>query len=182
MKIKYFVGDATQPIGDGTKIIAHVCNDKGGWGRGFVLALSARWPIDAKVSSPEYMYREWSKRKWKGRDFVLGEIQTIWVQDTTFVCNMIAQRDFRELEEDGISLKLPNVKYSSLMECLCRLRIQCINSQNSGKYISIHMPRIGAGLGGGDWDKIEKVIESQLSYTPFPVYVYDLQPVQGTSY
>jgi len=182
MKIKYLIGDATRPIGGGTKIIAHIVNDMGGWGRGFVLALSDRWPMKNGVSSPEYMYREWKKKKWRGRDLVLGEIQTIWVEDTTFVCNMVAQRDFRSLEEEGVKLNLPNVKYSSLLECLARLRIQCINSENAGKDVSIHMPRIGSGLGGGDWKQIEKIINKELDYTPFPVYVYDQKPVEGTEY
>ena len=38
--IKYIIGDATAPKMDGTKIICHVCNVIGGWGKGFVLALS----------------------------------------------------------------------------------------------------------------------------------------------
>lgn len=40
--IIYLKGDATEPIGTGHKIIAHVCNNKGGWGRGFVLAISKK--------------------------------------------------------------------------------------------------------------------------------------------
>ena len=44
LNINYVIGDATQPIGDGAKIIVHVCNDIGGWGRGFVLALTKKWP------------------------------------------------------------------------------------------------------------------------------------------
>ena len=42
-KIIYLKGDATKPEGLGTKIIAHVCNDVGLWGKGFVLAVSKRW-------------------------------------------------------------------------------------------------------------------------------------------
>jgi hypothetical protein len=42
MQIQYIAGDATAPIGDGNKIIAHVCNDIGAWGAGFVLAISKR--------------------------------------------------------------------------------------------------------------------------------------------
>lgn len=30
-EIKYIVGDATSPIGEGLKIIPHVCNDQGGF-------------------------------------------------------------------------------------------------------------------------------------------------------
>ena len=41
--ITYIVGDATRPIGDGPKIIAHCCNTVGAWGAGFVMAISNRW-------------------------------------------------------------------------------------------------------------------------------------------
>ncbi|RYD76612.1 MAG: Appr-1-p processing protein, partial [Verrucomicrobiaceae bacterium] len=43
MAIHYVTGDATRPEGDGARVICHVCNDIGGWGRGFVTALSKRW-------------------------------------------------------------------------------------------------------------------------------------------
>ncbi len=33
--IVYLKGDATQPKTEGNKIIAHICNDIGGWGKGF---------------------------------------------------------------------------------------------------------------------------------------------------
>ncbi|MFJ5832567.1 hypothetical protein [Streptomyces sp. NPDC093089] len=42
--ITYVRGDATAPHGKGVKIVAHVCNDLGGWGKGFVVAVSRRWP------------------------------------------------------------------------------------------------------------------------------------------
>lgn len=51
--IQYLIGDATDPRGDGQKIIAHVCNDIGAWGSGFVVALSQRW------AAPERSYRGW---------------------------------------------------------------------------------------------------------------------------
>ena len=71
--IKYVVGDATQPIGDGPKIIVHIVNDIGAWGSGFVLALSSRW------STPEQSYRSW----WSRSDvpFNLGEVQIVKVED-----------------------------------------------------------------------------------------------------
>ena len=42
--IRYVVGDARSPDSAGNKVIVHVCNDIGGWGKGFVIALSKRWP------------------------------------------------------------------------------------------------------------------------------------------
>jgi O-acetyl-ADP-ribose deacetylase (regulator of RNase III) len=50
-KLHYIVGDATSPLGDGKRIVVHVCNDIGGWGAGFVLAISRRW------TAPEESYR-----------------------------------------------------------------------------------------------------------------------------
>ena len=43
MTIQYLKGDATAPKTHGKKIIVHVCNDIGKWGKGFVLAISKRW-------------------------------------------------------------------------------------------------------------------------------------------
>jgi hypothetical protein len=48
-------GDATAPQGTGPKVIAHVCDDMGGWGKGFVVALSKRWP------EPEAAYQRWHR-------------------------------------------------------------------------------------------------------------------------
>jgi hypothetical protein len=56
MGINYITGDATPPQGEGVKIIAHVCNDVEGWGRGFVLVVSKRWP----QSEREYPPPVWS--------------------------------------------------------------------------------------------------------------------------
>ncbi|MDB5329368.1 MAG: hypothetical protein JWP03_519 [Phycisphaerales bacterium] len=58
--IHYLVGDATAPQGDGPRIIAHVCNDLGRWGRGFVLALSKRW------HEPEARFRAWHRNEVQG--------------------------------------------------------------------------------------------------------------------
>ncbi len=51
--IIYLKGDATEPIvTDGMRIITHICNDKGRWGAGFVMALSRKW------KEPEDEYRK----------------------------------------------------------------------------------------------------------------------------
>jgi hypothetical protein len=34
LELSYVEGDATDPIGDGPRIIAHVCNDVGAWAEG----------------------------------------------------------------------------------------------------------------------------------------------------
>ena len=42
--ITYVHGDATAPAVKGPKIIAHIVNDAGRWGKGFVMAVSRKWP------------------------------------------------------------------------------------------------------------------------------------------
>lgn len=75
--IKYLKGDATNPKTEGNKIITHICNDIGGWGKGFVLAISNRW------KSPENEYRKWFQNS---ENFTLGEIQIVQVEeDVLFV-------------------------------------------------------------------------------------------------
>ena len=71
-KIVYAVGDATKPEGTGRKIIAHVCNDIGAWGRGFVLALSKLSP------APKRAFREWYLGR-ERNDFALGAVQFVSV-------------------------------------------------------------------------------------------------------
>ena len=41
--INYLTRDATAPTAIGNKIIVHICNDIGAWGKGFVMALSKKW-------------------------------------------------------------------------------------------------------------------------------------------
>jgi O-acetyl-ADP-ribose deacetylase (regulator of RNase III) len=38
---------------------------------------------------------------------------------------------------------------------------------------SVHMPRIGCGLAGGDWSKVEPLITRRLTDKGIAVYVYD---------
>ncbi len=57
----------------GAKMIAHVCNDIGGWGKGFVLALSHRWP------EPEKANRAWHRDR-ATNDFGLGPVQLVQVE------------------------------------------------------------------------------------------------------
>ncbi len=155
MAIKYTKGDATHPQGTGNKIIAHICNDIGGWGRGFVVAVSKRW------KEPEREYRLWALDLARTKSLPLGEIQLVSVEPDTWVCNMVAQRGVVPL--GGVS----PIRYEALDECLRLLAAEA--AEHSA---SIHMPRIGCGLAGGTWDKVEPLVEQRLS--GIDVTVYDL--------
>lgn len=156
-EIIYIVGDATTPIGNGIKIIAHICNDVGCWGSGFVIAISKKW------SCPEKKYRKWYYDR-ERNPFVLGKVCLVKVENDIFVANMIGQR--------GITYKphsSPPIRYEAVRDCLNILRshAQSLNA-------TIHMPRIGCGLAGGRWDMIEPIIQEELSNHNISVTIYDL--------
>lgn len=154
--VKYTVGDATAPEGDGLKIIAHVCNDIGAWGAGFVLALSRRW------KKPEESYRQMSDE-----DRTLGNVRLIGVEDDIIVANMIAQKGIGPAK-DGT----PPIRYHALRMALKGLNEVAIElGMNQHRRVSLHMPRIGCGLAGGDWSEVEQIIRE---CTTIPVVVYDL--------
>jgi O-acetyl-ADP-ribose deacetylase (regulator of RNase III) len=156
MSPNYIIGDATQPVGDGAKIIVHVCNDIGGWGRGFVVALSKRWP------EPEQHYRAWHRGEVDG-PFVLGEVQFVQVGSALWVANLIGQRDVRTV--GGV----PPVRYEAIRKGLRRVAAE---ARRLGA--SVHMPRIGCGLAGGKWEEVGKIVEEELVNIGVPVTVYDL--------
>ena len=154
--IAYTVGDATQPQGTGPKVICHVCNDIGRWGKGFVLAVSKRWP------EPEAAYREWHRER-ENNDFGLGAVQLVQVEPDICVANMVGQH--------GILSKGSTVpiRYDALRTCLERLAEEALTLG-----ASIHMPRIGCGLAGGTWDRVEPIINDTLCAHDISVTVYDL--------
>jgi hypothetical protein len=86
MNITYLTGDATQPQADGKKIVVHICNDIGKWGKGFVLAISKRW------KSPEMIYKNAFST---GKKPALGDVQFVPVEENIIVANIIGQAGVR---------------------------------------------------------------------------------------
>jgi len=157
--VKYVKGDATKPEGDGRKIIVHVCNDSGGWGAGFVKAISARWP------EPERSYRSWYRnvRNDGGYFLPLGHVQMVRVSDDIEVANMIGQHG-------TVSPTNPYpVSYAAIGYGL--EKIAKIAGYSDA---TVHMPRIGCGLARGDWDVVESIINRTMTLSDIDVTVYDL--------
>ncbi|MFE2143803.1 macro domain-containing protein [Streptomyces sp. NPDC059456] len=154
-QLRIIAGDATSPQAKGPKIIAHVCNDIGGWGKGFVLALSKRWPESEKE------FRAWHRRR-SGNDFGLGAVQLVRVREDVWVANMVGQRGIRT-GSGG-----PPVRYDAVERCLAALAGHALE-----RGASVHMPRIGCGLAGGKWSRIEPLVTEALCAKGVAVTVYD---------
>ncbi|MEU8760496.1 macro domain-containing protein [Streptomyces sp. NPDC048659] len=154
--IDYVRGDATAPGGKGVKIVAHVCNDLGGWGKGFVRAVSARWP------EPETAYRRWHRER-AGNGFGLGAAQFVQVGPYLWVANLVGQRGIRTSRSAG-----PPVRYEAIDAALGPLGDKALELG-----ASVHMPRIGCGLAGGTWERVEPLIAGRLVARGIAVTVYD---------
>ncbi|TDC79582.1 macro domain-containing protein, partial [Actinomadura sp. 7K507] len=126
-------------------------------GKGFVLALSKRWP------EPEAAYRRWHRDR-AANDFGLGATQLVQVRPDIWVANMIGQHGVKPGRSSG-----PPIRYEAVEQCLRRLAAQVADLE-----ATVHMPRIGCGLAGGRWDRIEPLIVSRLTEPGIPVTVYDM--------
>jgi O-acetyl-ADP-ribose deacetylase (regulator of RNase III) len=76
---------------------------------------------------------------------------------------MIAQRSL------GMQNGIPAIRYEFLDVCLKKVADTC------KKYgASVVGPKIGCGLAGGKWDKVEPLIIKNLCEQDIPVYIYEL--------
>jgi O-acetyl-ADP-ribose deacetylase (regulator of RNase III) len=153
MEINYTKGDATNPIGNGTKIICHICNDIGAWGAGFVIAVSNRWPH----------VRQAYIEKYRSTGLHLGQTQFVQATQDIIVANMIGQTGIGNWNGN------PPIRYNAVEQCL-----EQVAEYAQKRHCSVHMPRIGCGLGGSHWGKIGAIVERCLTKHGVAVTVYDL--------
>ncbi|MHA4847182.1 ImmA/IrrE family metallo-endopeptidase [Flavitalea antarctica] len=147
-------GDATQPRGDGEKIIVQLVNTSAAVGFGFGRAMAVKWPASKKA------LQEWKDQQ----DFKLGEAKLTRLSDDINVYQVLAQKRIRPRFEGERILS-----YISLQLCLEELRELAIDLK-----ASIHMPMIGAGQAKGDWNIIEGMIYDELVQHNISVTVYTL--------
>jgi O-acetyl-ADP-ribose deacetylase (regulator of RNase III) len=167
-QIEYKTGDLFKEPFTTDTLVPHVVNSCGGWGFGFVMAISNL------SKNPSKKYREWYKTG-SYHDihhevpFMLGEIQVVPLYDKDdnkiFIVNMIGQKDV------GLNkYNMPPIRYECLEECLYKLK------DFANKYkMPIRAPKFGAGLAGGQWTKIEGLILNVFKDSNIPFTVYDLK-------
>ena len=148
------VGDATQPRGEGSRLVVHLVNDKTpNWGGPFARALKARWP------EAQSAFREWAR---EGDRLQLGQVHSVQVEPGIAVATMVAQKGY------GPSVK-PRIRYAALRGCLGQVT-EIARQRNA----SVHMPRIGTGQAGGEWTIIHELIDEALVHEGIDVTVYTL--------
>ena len=146
--IVYKTGDV---LASTEKRIAHGCNCSGGFGSGFAKAVAQLYPSVRQA----YLHR-YNTRGWK-----LGECQILGVGDGTGreIANCATQQRYGKPDEG------PYVSYPAIRQVF---RDLCSSSWRDGGFA---IPKIGAGLAGGNWDIISKIIEEESGDVEVRVYI-----------
>lgn len=153
--LHHVFGDALEPRGEGPKLIAHVVNDKTpNWGGGFALEIRKRWKF------VQDDFREWAMSD--SRNLSLGKVHVTHISDNLGIVHMVAQSGY------GKSTR-PRIRYSALHESLERLAEVAAQSG-----ASVHMPRIGTGNAGGNWQLIREMVDEAVTRHGVRVVIYDL--------
>jgi O-acetyl-ADP-ribose deacetylase (regulator of RNase III) len=131
------------------KRIAHGCNCSGGFGSGFAAQVAQLYP---RVRE-SYLVRH-NTRGWK-----LGEVQILGIGDGSEreIANCATQQRYGRADEG------PYVSYPAIRQVFRDL----VRSWPGG----FAVPKIGAGLAGGNWEIIAKIIEEESGQVEVRVYV-----------
>lgn len=153
--VSYLRGNAMEPGGEGSRLVAHVVNDKAAtWGGGFALSVRKKWP------AVQDEFKEWVNED--PSRLALGHTHLTAITQDLSIVHMICQHGY------GPSPR-PRIRYRSLASCLDELAEVALN-----RGASIHMPRIGCGQAGGSWGIVSELIDSKLCQRGLKLTIYDL--------
>lgn len=135
--MKYIDGDIIKLANQGLfDVIGHGCNCFCTMGAGLAKSIRLEFP---EVDMVDKSTRRGDKKK-------LGTFTHVDYGDL-IVLNLYTQYSF-----GGFT---PDVDYSAVRQCMAGIK-----KKYSGKRIGL--PMIGAGLAGGDWNRISEIIEDEL--------------------
>ena len=154
-QIIYIEGDATKPTVDGCKIIAHLCNNIGVMGAGIARTIRNQYPLAYNMYISEH--------EDVGLD--LGFSQIVCIRNDLYIANMVSQNGINDSRKGW---RGDLVDYNGLRKCLDAV-FQFAKDMNA----TVHMPRIGCGLAGSSWRKIEPLLIDVVGRYGVNCYVYD---------
>ena len=138
----------------GHSVVVHVCNDVGKFGAGFAGSVARRW----KAAHDAYF--KWH-RQGKASGFRAGAVQMVFLGPYLEVSNMISMQAVMGESRDS------PLCYVALAEALDEL-----GRHAASKGATVHMPRIGSGLAGGDWGRIDRLILAMMVKHEVNVFMY----------
>lgn len=154
-EIKEVRGDALEPKGLGPKLVAHVIPDTNTvWGgNGFASQMRRSFPD---------VWTDFRKEAGAKRPPALGNVYFGALTDGICVAHMVAQRGI------GTS-STQRLRYAALAQCLGEVREK---AKSLGA--SVHMPRVGTGHGGANWQVVKELIAEELVDKGIATTVYSL--------
>lgn len=166
MPVETVIGDLFTSL---ETVRLHGCNARGSFGSGIAGQMN-RYHPEARVA---YMlaFDEGRVR--------LGSI--VWARSNTHrIANAITQDDFGRVK--GVRY----ADYEAIRSCMRRLEVTVLRSHAEdrvrewfgGEVRRVAMPRIGAGLAGGDWEVIEAIIAEEAR--SFTAVIYAPPPSTGS--
>lgn len=130
--------------------IVHGCNAQGVMGSGVALGVKNTYPEVYR----EYVYIH------ENASLVLGKAYPVAVGDNLIVWNAITQNLY------GGNVR--QVSYDAIETCFSDIN-QFLKESGNNWAQEIHIPKIGAARGGGNWEIIREIIEQTVE---FPVTLW----------
>lgn len=154
MIVKYIKGDLVALFAEG-KNIAHGCNCFHTMKAGVAGQLAKAFP---KILETDKLQTEWGDATKLGSYSVY---EKYFKTHKAYCFNLYTQF------QPG-----PNFEYSALMNCILKL-----NEFGENKLVKpiIYMPRIGSGIGNGNWDIIEGILDTYS--TKLEIVIVDWEPL-----
>lgn len=142
MKIK--IGDITTAE---SGIIIHQVNTIGVMGAGIAKAIRNKWPhVYTKYQEAIRVAGIESGHDY--HDKMLGVVQFVDIDENLCIANLFAQKETGFGERRVTS-------YDALDLCFAKIK-----EERDGR--ELHIPQIGCGLGGGNWNIVQSIIKSHL--------------------
>lgn len=160
MSLKYKVGDLIAAAKNlEVDVIAHGCNCYCTMGSGIAPliknAFPAAWKADLQTE--------------KGSKDKLGTFSHA-IQDSVIIGNLYTQFGYW-----GRNKGLRDLDYNAMYDSMALFRNMLV--QRFGDNVQIGLPKIGAGLAGGEWSIIEAIILSTFGSLDVTVYVLDKKDI-----
>jgi len=137
-------------------VITHGCNCMSNMGAGIAVPMNytfhvSQFPMELQGPSP---------LKLGNIDFKSILIET-GLYDPTFILTVV-----NSYTQNRPGIRFKPLDYEALTLCMRK-----INHQFKGKHIGL--PKIGAGLAGGDWNRIKQIIQTELVDCNVTVVIYN---------
>lgn len=144
--LKYVNGDV---LGQSTGLLVHGCNATTSPAGGIAGVIFDRWPNAEKVHHELVnVYRP------SNAILLLGEVSMVLAATNLLILNAITQM------KPGAG----SLSYEAVRRSLIRVgKIAKMYNDSQGTSLPIIMPKIGAGIAGGDWKIIEFIINETLT-------------------